>query len=149
MKQTLIRKILSSFAVCLLVGASLSATTLASINQFTGRWENVDAKTRGITRFEISTMGGKVYFHAYGSCHPNDCDMGEAEATAYAQSVDASLSATAQALTVTSDHDFAETTTIIQIINGNRLRVETFTHFKDASKRSDYLSIETFARSSR
>ena len=45
-----------------------------------GLWRNVDPATRGITRLVISRHNGKVLVHAWGKCHPHDCDWGRATA---------------------------------------------------------------------
>jgi hypothetical protein len=143
-----VKKITVALVIGLLATLQLSATASASINQFAGKWDNVDSKTGGLTHFDITTIASKVYFHGYGRCTPRDCDWGEAESVAYAPSAGSDVSDTAQALTVRYERDYADTTIVIQPINGNRLRVETFTHFKDRSQRSDYMSVETFSRNS-
>jgi hypothetical protein len=117
----------------------------ANLNQFTGKWENVDAKTRGLTRLEITSAGNKVKVHAYGDCEPSDCDLGEVEGVAYAASVDSKLEATAKAITVS--YSGREMIMVIRPAEGGRLQVETFTRFADNSGRADYTAIYTFARS--
>ena len=45
-------------------------------------WKNEDPHTRGITRIQfVLSDTGKMMVHAWGSCHPRDCDWGLAEAT--------------------------------------------------------------------
>jgi len=43
---------------------------------FLGSWTNIDPYSRGITKIAISRLNGKVYLHAWGKCHPTDCDWG-------------------------------------------------------------------------
>jgi hypothetical protein len=117
----------------------------ANLNQFTGKWENIDAKTRGLTRLEITSAGHKVKVHAYGDCEPSDCDLGEVEGVAYAPSVDSKLEATAKAITVS--YSGREMIMVIRPVEADRLQVETFTRFTDNSGRADYTAIYTFARS--
>lgn len=52
----------------------------------------------GDSKTGISVIGDKVKVHAWGKCHPTDCDWGTIEATAYAPSVDSALPSNAQAL---------------------------------------------------
>jgi len=121
-----------------------SSSAFASLDQFAGRWENLDAKTRGLTRLEISIVDSKVKVHAYGHCMPSECDLGEVEGIAYAPSVDSELKETAQAITVS--YARGETIMIVRPIANDRLQVETFTRFTDESGRSDYTFTYTFAR---
>jgi hypothetical protein len=52
---------------------------------FVGNWTNQDLNTGGNTRFEIAEVGGMIAVHAYGKCHPTDCDweteLGEVSGT--------------------------------------------------------------------
>jgi hypothetical protein len=41
---------------------------------FAGTWVNVDENTRDITRIEIAQNGTTLRVHAWGRCHPADCD---------------------------------------------------------------------------
>jgi len=136
------RTIVAVVAFSLMIIASSSVS--ANLSQFAGKWENVDATTRGLTRLEISVVGTKVKFHAYGSCEPSDCDLGEVEGTAYAPSVDSDLKETAQAITVSRPG--GKDIMIVRPIAGDRLQVETFTRFTDTSGRSDYTATYIFAR---
>lgn len=47
------------------------------LERFTGNWKNSDPNTRGITRISIFPRNGGLYIHAWGKCHPRDCDWGE------------------------------------------------------------------------
>src|SRR5215471_4871476 len=76
------------------------SSAFASLDRFAGIWENIDAKTRGLTHLEISIVDSKVKVHAYGMCLPKDCDLGELEGIAYAPNVGSKLNETAQAITV-------------------------------------------------
>jgi hypothetical protein len=44
---------------------------------FVGLWNNVDAKTRSNTKLSIRREGDQYGIHAWGKCHPEDCDWGE------------------------------------------------------------------------
>ena len=47
-----------------------------------GKWKNVDPDTRGLTTLDITVDGDRVKVHAWGKCHPTDCDWGVVDATA-------------------------------------------------------------------
>jgi hypothetical protein len=136
-------------SIAALVAGSLmllaSTGVSANLNQFTGKWENIDAKAGGLTRLEITSAGTKVKVRAYGDCEPSDCDLGEVEGVAYAPSVDSKLEATAKAVTVS--YPGGEMMMVIRPVEGNRLQAETFTRFTDNSGRADYTAVYTFARS--
>lgn len=138
------RKVVVALVACILAGFT-SSSVFANLNRFAGKWENIDAKTRGLTRLEISIVGTKVKVHAYGDCEPSDCDLGEVEGIAYAPSVDSNLAETAKAITV--KYAGGEMIMVIRPIESNRLQAETFTRFTDKSSRADYTAIYTFARS--
>ncbi len=55
----------------------LSTDTLAQLD---GLWVNQDKNASGITRFRIQHRGADIFVHAWGSCHPQDCDWGEQRA---------------------------------------------------------------------
>lgn len=46
--------------------------------QIRGVWKNADPDTRGVTKLVILRKDGKTFVHAWGKCHPQDCDWGEA-----------------------------------------------------------------------
>jgi len=46
-----------------------------------GVWQNKDSQTPGNTKLEIRQHGDKVTVHAWGKCHPTDCDWGEETGT--------------------------------------------------------------------
>lgn len=118
---------------------------VASISQFVGNWKNTDANTSGVTRLEINANGAQMTLHAWGKCHPQDCDWGEVQATPFAPNVSSDIVQTANALSATFNTSFSQTVVIVRP-SGNNLRAEFFTHFTDQSKRSDYNMVYTFAR---
>ena len=44
---------------------------------FQGTWTNKDPNARGITKLVITQNDAEVKVHAWGKCHPSDCDWGE------------------------------------------------------------------------
>jgi hypothetical protein len=118
----------------------------ANIDQFAGRWKNVDPNTRGLTTLQIAVRGKRLRIQAWGKCRPSDCAWGYAEATVYAPSVTANPVEAAQAATTLYITSFEQTVMIIRPIEDGQLRVETFTKFTDESSRADYTAVETFSR---
>lgn len=57
--------------------AASSSIALKPANLFSGSWVNANSATPGITRLEIQENGDAVTVHAWGACHPQDCDWGE------------------------------------------------------------------------
>ena len=41
-----------------------------------GMWTNDNTVSRGITKVEVEENGDAVKVHAWGACHPTDCDWG-------------------------------------------------------------------------
>jgi hypothetical protein len=122
----------------LLLLISLSTCT-ASLGQFAGDWTNVDANTAGITTLSIAVSGSTANVHAWGKCHPTDCDWGMVSAYSFAPSVTSDPVSQAQALMAVFDAGFKETTLFIKP-QGNRLSVQSYTYFKDNSGRANYAS---------
>lgn len=97
-----------------------------------------------IAAIQIGVNGLAVTVHLFGACTPTYCDWGEVEALAYGPSVSSDLSSTGSVLTSQYDFGFADVAVIIRRVSKVRLQVETFTHFKDSSGRSDYHYLEYF-----
>jgi hypothetical protein len=119
-----------------------SATANAQKDRFTGSFVSTDPNTRGVTRVVISDD----QIHIWGRCHPTDCDWGTIKVETYAPSVDADKLTTARAMSAYYEKGFATTIVIITPLAQNRLKVETFTKFRDRSGRSDYTSKEIMVR---
>jgi hypothetical protein len=124
----------ATLAIIILLGAPIFL--FGGLDRFVGTW---NATGRGLTKMQISVSGKQVRLHAFGSCHPQDCDWGEVDAQAYAPSVGANLLETAKAVTAQYETGFSRT--IIAIFPGDTvddLRVDMFTVFTDGSGRSPY-----------
>jgi hypothetical protein len=130
------------FAVGVLVVA-LSSSAHADIGQFVGKWKNVNSNTGGVTTLEISLSGDKVKVHAWGRCHPTDCDWGTVDATAYGRAIDSHLPGDAQTLEATF---YDSIQVIIDLAEGNKLRVEVLDRSRAGSGKSSFSFVETFSR---
>jgi len=139
------KNLLSLAAACLLLLMSLSTCT-ASLSQFAGDWNNVDTNTGGITKLSIAVSGDSANVHAWGKCHPTDCDWGTSPGVAFAPDVSSDLAGQAVALMAVYNTGFSETTLFIKP-QGNRLSVQSYTRFTDNSGRSNYASSYVFQKS--
>lgn len=104
-----------------------------------GRWMNIDTGTRGLAEADIHG----IEIHLFGDCQPRPCDWGVADARGYASSV---RSSEISALYFHRVTNFNEVEIAISLERDGLLRVETFTHFTDASRRADYHMVDFFER---
>ena len=130
----------------LLLLVSLSTCT-ASLSQFSGDWINVDSNTDGVTTLSIGISGSSANVHAWGKCHPTDCDWGKVPANSFGPAVSSDPVSQAQALVAVFDAGFSETTLFIKP-QGNGLSVQSYTRFTDNSGRTNYASTDVFQRRS-
>ncbi len=121
------------------------STAQAQLSRFEGAWRNVDPATAGLTTLQISTSG-TVKVHAWGKCHPTDCDWGEVTGYAYGPNVSANLSATARAISAVYTTGFSETILIIRPLGRDQLEASVFTRFTDTSGRTAYTDTYRLAR---
>ena len=138
MKRTILS---ATFAILFLLYHSLS---FAAINQFTGNWKNTDPNTGGITTLVIN--GNALKIHAWGKCHPQDCDWGEVDAFAYAPNISSPIEPSAQAVSAVFNSGFSQTLVLIQPDRNGTIRASVYTRFTDGSNRSNYTSTYTFNR---
>jgi hypothetical protein len=68
---------LSSKVIAALAPRTVKQPVVLAKTTFQGVWQNKDPATRSITKLEIKQSGDKVTVHAWGKCHPKDCDWGE------------------------------------------------------------------------
>ncbi|HEX8137875.1 MAG TPA: hypothetical protein VF544_09825 [Pyrinomonadaceae bacterium] len=129
--------------VCLVM--LVPSTAKAQLSRFEGAWRNVDPATSGLTTLQISTSG-TVKVHAWGKCHPTDCDWGEVTGYAYGPNVSANLSATARAISAVYTTGFSETIMIIRPLGRDQLEASVFTRFTDTSGRTAYTDTYRLAR---
>jgi hypothetical protein len=97
-----------------------------------GIWTSEDVETRGVTKLVVLRKGPDVFVHAWGKCHPQDCDWGEAKAT-----IEENI------LKVTWYWEGGERDMSIRL-DGSRLRTETVHVYKD--NRPPRTSSEIFRR---
>lgn len=122
-----------------------SNAAFASIAAFTGHWRNVDNNTSGVTRLDIMRSGVEINVHAWGKCHPRDCDWGNKQGVVYGPSVGANVMQTASAVTVVYKTSYKVTIMVLKVHRGG-LRADVFTRFTDNSHRSAYVNSYQFVR---
>jgi hypothetical protein len=105
-----------------------------SANTMVGTWVNTDSNTRGITKIVITESGSQYEVHAFGKCHPNDCDWGKTLMTTYGDDVSDPTHKVGMA---EFNPGFAKTMLSIQQ-SGNRITLDGFTNFTDGSGRQNY-----------
>lgn len=113
---------------------------------FSGSWKNVDAETRGLTTLSVRSAGQAVWVHAWGRCHPTDCDWGEVTATAFAPGVEADPANHAHKITAVFQTSFSNTLLTLTPSGDDALMADTETRFTDNSGRSSYSTTYTLRR---
>ena len=114
------------------------------LGYFSGTWKNVDSETRGLTTLNVRTAGNSVWVHAWGRCHPSDCDWGEVSATAFAPGVSADPAVDAQKVTAVFQTSFSNTVLDLTPAGSDAIEANTQTKFTDNSGRSPYSANYTF-----
>lgn len=140
MKRTFLS---AALAIMFLLSYSIS---FAALNQFTGNWKNTDPNTGGITTLVITGNANDLRMHAWGKCHPQDCDWGEVNAYPYAPNVSSPIEPRAQAVSAVYTTGFSQTLVVVKPAGNNMIRAEVFTRFTDNSNRSNYTDVYTFRR---
>jgi hypothetical protein len=143
LRETTYQLVLCFLALVMASGAS------AQLNQFSGCWTNVDPGTSGVTTLEMGVSGTDVTVHAWGKCHPTDCDWGVAYPSSYAYGPDVSSDLISEALAVSAvwTTSFSETLMTIRPAGGDRLQADVYTRFTDGSGRTAYTQSYVFERS--
>jgi hypothetical protein len=86
----------------------------------------------------VTRPGGNLRVRIHGQCHPNDCDWGTANATAYAPNAGANLESQAAVIVATFNQSFARKIVVLRR-SGSDLTYEVFTEFTDGSGRTHYI----------
>jgi hypothetical protein len=141
---------LSRSLIAAAVALVSTAPARAAVADFAGAWKNTDLATRGISQVSIRTEGQEVFVHAFGKCHPRDCDWGEAEAQLFSPTVSMPIETGANAAIVQFKSGATETLLVLQLYtmqNGiQAIAIRSFTVFNDGSSRSNYYSNGHFER---
>jgi hypothetical protein len=103
-----------------------------------GNWKNVDPTSRSLLRIVVD----RTSIRPYSSCAGSECDWGRIRTQSFASQVEGHD--TAALLASVDDRVGKRVITLMPEADG-RLKVQVFTHFMDASERSDYVSTDYFA----
>jgi len=106
-------------------------------NDFVGLWVNEDKKTRGITKCEITFSDNQYAVQMWGSCTPQDCDMGKRNADGIEDGV--------SKFVLLWDSNFAESFVTYELMDG-KLKMTNKRSYKDNSGRQDVTLIEYFIK---
>ena len=142
-------RIRSILGLAALISTLYSAGVHAALSDFAGNWRNADTASPAITRLQVNVSGDGVTVHAWGKCHPQDCDWGTVRAYAYAPAVNSAIAANARAVSAVFGTGFSATLLVLHSQRADRLRVELYTRFTDNSGRSNYTRTERFVRQGR
>lgn len=107
-----------------------------------GDWNNIDNESSGVTRLTISEAEGGWTVHAWGKCHPSDCDWGVVELRFLGDSIRDKSPKYGYAYW---DNGFSETHLILKA-GAEELSADFYTIFKDASDRANYRSFYRFKK---
>jgi hypothetical protein len=130
-----------------LLALTMTSGASAQLDQFSGYWKNVDPNTDGVTTLEIGVSGTDVTVHAWGKCHPTDCDWGVAyPSRAYGPGVSSDLISEALAISAVWTTGFSETLMIVRPAGGDQLQADIYTRFTDGSGRTAYSQSYVFER---
>jgi hypothetical protein len=105
----------------------------AALAQLDGTWVNQNTETSGITRFQIQQRGNDIFVHAWGKCHPTDCDWGETRALVDKDSA-----------IVLWDQSFVFRKMSIRLNKRANMIADYISIFTDNSGRPKYENVETF-----
>lgn len=110
---------------------------------FAGKWNNTNRSTAGLTRFVITRAGSHYRLHAWGKCHPRDCDWGTVNMVAYGRSPG---SAAPVILSAVFNQRTGATTVLVEH-QGTQLTARVLTRFKpaEARGRANYSASYRFA----
>jgi hypothetical protein len=118
----------------LLFGIPLCTT--AGIDQFVGEWKNVDPNARGISKIQISSVGGQLKVHVFGNCRPQECDWGEVAAQELVPDFSSNLSYSTQAVSAQFLIGLSRVIVLVHLGGRGQLMVEALTFPPDGSGRA-------------
>ena len=117
-------------AFFILSGSYALAAQPGGIGVILGYWENIDPYTRGLVAVEFTMIGDQLMIHAWGACHPDPCDWGEAPVILYSTGVS---DPQARCGTADYDHGFSYARLGIKYdIVDDMITVFTYDEMKDA-----------------
>ena len=96
-----------------------------------------------MARVVIQTKDGETHINMFGVCQPTDCNFLEYSPT---PAMDFNYDAESGILNVMWVFDFETLTQELTITSDGQLRVVTQNHYLDNSGRSDFKTVEYFAR---
>ena len=119
--------------ICHAVNKHIQCTKLQIRPAFalSGTWYGT-ANTRSMTKLKIYKAGSRVKVHAWGKCHPSDCNWGVKNAYVI----------NSKKIEVFWDQGFVRRRMVVRKVGLNRVKVRTFSHYADGSGRADKVTVE-------
>jgi hypothetical protein len=111
---------------------------------FKGGWRNINSSTGGITRVVITNENDRFAIHAWGRCHPTDCDWGIAPAKVEPQGTSQPVTS----LSAVWNQGFVQRFMTVTLFRGAqpRLKIRTASHYTDNSGRPENQMEEDFEK---
>ena len=106
-------------------------------DDFSGIWINVDKKTRGVAKCEITFLESQYTVQMWGSCVPQDCDMGKINTDGIEEG--------ASKFELLWDSHFAESFITYELVDG-KLQMTNKRSYKDNSGRQAFTIVEYFRK---
>ncbi|MDJ0736667.1 MAG: CARDB domain-containing protein [Nostocaceae cyanobacterium] len=142
----MLKKTLAIVGLSTVLACSLNSSAVAAPQDFVGTWKNTNSRTDGITRFIVRSRGrNRLNIQVFGQCYPNDCDWGSRRLITYGNNPS---DRNHLAATANYNQSFANQVLTLRLVGSrrNRIRLQSFTRFTDRSNRENYVSQETFRR---
>ncbi len=121
------------------------------LERYAGTWSNVDQRTRGIVKLQVQVESGKVFVHAWGKCHPVNCDWGRVQAIPFAPNVSIKPEYQTERIIAIFETDLSLRYVILSLkpgasVSSDSLEVEMFVNFRRDDNRSHYYKLYKFKR---
>jgi hypothetical protein len=136
-------KSLSTAAMAATGLLAITSNAQADISQLKGTW--VNSGSNGIAEVRIrGNLNNGLKIRAFGSCSPSNCDWGKVRAFSFTDNP-GQAAKKADHLMATFNSALATRTMTIGLLGQNKIRVTTFTDFRNAG-RSDYRTVVKLKR---
>lgn len=136
------KKFTSCFTILFCIYLASTMVSAQGSDRLSGEWANSNPRTRGITSIVVANGGSGWRVEAWGKCHPTDCVWGKIKLTPIGDAVEDDSFERGFAVW---EPGFASKY-VEFAMEGDLLRVEVITIFKDRSRRSSFRSVEYFRR---
>lgn len=120
------------------------STLTVDLSPFLGSWNNTKPDSGQLPKVIMTETDGQLFMHAYGACEPDLCDWGKAKCEVFTDGVDSPV---ANAFIASFSFE-AMDVEISSNVKLGVLVIQTYTRFKDKSKRFNYYTREFYGPAS-